>query len=121
MNGFLAAASALSALTWAVHTFVGGPEIATPLLNAEMPAVPKFTAYYCWHLVTLTLAAMAVGFGYAAFDPGGWDVAVLATGLAASFAGWSLALVRWSGRHPLELPQWVLFLGIFAAALPGLL
>lgn len=121
MNIALALAALLALLTWGIHTFVGGPYIVKPLLKSAMHPVPKYTNYYCWHLVTLVLFAMSVGFGYAAMVPSGLDVAVLLTVLSASFALWSLALVVLSRRKFFELPQWSLFVAITAAALVGLL
>ena len=41
MNHALAVAAALSLGTWALHSFVGGREIAGPLLRSELRPVPK--------------------------------------------------------------------------------
>lgn len=121
MNAWLLAASGLSAFTWAVHTFVGGPEVVPPLLSSSVPWVPRMTHFYCWHLVTITLAAMAAGFGYAAFVPGGLDVGWSVFGLAVAFAAWSLALNGWKRPRPWwALPQWMLFVAVAGVALPGL-
>ncbi len=119
MNTAFAVAAGLSATTWAIHTFVGGPRVARPLLEAEMDRVAMLTNYYCWHIVTITLATMALGFGYAGRVPGGRDVGVVMTALAISLGLWSLVLVLWKHRRPLELPQWSLFVAISAAALTG--
>jgi len=121
MNIGLAVAAVLAFATWAIHTFLGGPAVARPLLESEMEAVAKYTNYYCWHCVTLVLLMMAGGYGYAAFVPAGWDVAVLVTLLAVAFAVWSVVLIFWSKRTALELPQWTLFVVIAAAAGWGLL
>jgi len=120
VNVALIIAAGLSLLTWGIHTFVGGPRIAGPLLRSALPMVPKYTSYYCWHLVTIVLLAMAAGFAYAAFVPSGLDVAWLATLLALAFMGWSVALAFGKVRRPLHLPQWLLFLTISVAALVGL-
>jgi hypothetical protein len=119
-NYGFAAAAVLSLFTWAIHTFVGGPVVAGPLLTSEMKPVPKLTNYYCWHLVTLVLLAMSGGYAYAAIRPGGRDVAVLLSIMAASFCIWSVLLFTWKKRKALELPQWILFLSITCAALWGL-
>ena len=120
MNIGLLVAAVLTLATWAIHTFLGGPAVARPLLESEMEEVAKYTNYYCWHIVTLVLIVMAGGYGYAAFVPGGADVAVLLTLLSVGFTVWSLVLVAWSKRTALELPQWTLFLGISVAAVWGL-
>lgn len=118
--GFLAAAL-LSAGTWGLHTFVGGPAVAGPLVASDLPAVAKWTNYYCWHLVTLTLAGLAAAFAYAAWVPSGLDVAIFATLLSLGFMLWSVALVAWRYRYPWRLPQWTLFAAISSAALCGVL
>jgi len=119
MNHALAVAAALSLGTWALHTFVGGREIAGPLLRSGLHPVPKYTNYYCWHLVTIVLFAMAAAFAYGAVVPAGRDVAAFALMLSSAFAAWSLALVRWTRQPPLRLPQWLLFLAISVVAAVG--
>ena len=113
-------AAALSVLTWGVHTFVGGREVARPLLESSRSPGPRFTAYYCWHLVTIVLAGMAAAFAIAAWLPGERSLAIAATVLAALFAAWSIALVVGWRRPVGELPQWVLFLPIALAGAWGL-
>jgi hypothetical protein len=119
INVAFAAAAALALLTWGLHTFAGGPEVARPLLASALPPVPKLTTYYCWHLVTIVLFAQAGAFAYAAVTPTGRDVAAFATALAFAFALWSVLLVAWKHRRPLELPQWLLFGAIGAVAAFG--
>lgn len=119
MNIALAIAAGLTLITWGIHTFVGTPLTVGPLLKAKMHPVPKYTNYYCWHMVTLVLLAMAGSFAYAAWTPSGLDVAVLATVMAVSFMVWSLVLVLWKYRKPWHLPQWSLFLAISIAAVIG--
>lgn len=120
LNGPLAAAAALSALTTAIHVFLGGPETAKPLLASDLERIPKFTNYYCWHLVTITLAAMACGFAIAALTPGAAFSAITWTLIAAAFAIWSIALFIWKRMHPLALPQWALFTPIAGLGVWGL-
>jgi len=122
MNLFLLAASAASFFTFAVHTWVGGPVAARALLrSSDMHDVPKFTNYYCWHLVTITLFLMGVAFAWASIEPGGLDVAWFAFALSVSFLVWNLVLIVWKKQSFLYMPQWLLFLGISAIALPGMI
>ncbi len=121
VNHGFALAALLSLFTWAVHTFLGGRAIAKPLLACELKPIPKYTNYYCWHIVTITLLTMAGGFAYAALGEEGFDVGLLFTLLAISYCLWSLILVAWKKRKPIELPQWILFLAVSAAAIWGLL
>jgi len=118
-NPGFAAAALLSLATWGIHTFVGGPFAAKPLLASDMKTAPKLTNYYCWHLVTLTLLAMSGGFAHAATTEGAHDLGAFLTILAIAFCLWSVALFVWKRRHPIELPQWILFAAISAAALWG--
>lgn len=115
------AAAGFSLVCWSVHTFVGGRLIARPLVRSDLAAVPRLTSYYCWHIVTIVLAALPAAYAYAALVPSGRDVAVLATALAGSFLVWSLTLVVWKRRRPFELPQWALFLPVTAAGVLGVL
>jgi hypothetical protein len=121
VNIAFAIAAFLSLLTWGVHTFIGGPQIAGPLLKSKLRHVPKYTNYYCWHLVTIVLLAMTAGFGYATFVPSGLDVAILFTVLSASFAIWSFVLILYSKSKLFELPQWIFFVLITGVALVGLM
>ena len=55
-----ASASGLAAIWLGVHTFVGGRQIATPLVEATaLPSVVRHTQYLCWHFTTVAIAAMA--------------------------------------------------------------
>ncbi|MBI2894641.1 MAG: hypothetical protein HYY06_13895 [Deltaproteobacteria bacterium] len=121
MDGWLVAAAGVSLLTCAIHVFAGGPTVARPLLAAkDLEPVPMYTSYYCWHMVSIVLLAMPIGFGLGAFFEESRDLAVLMTALAAAFAAWSLILVAWKYRHPLRLPQWTLFVPIAVLGALGL-
>ena len=109
-----------SAATCLLHIFVGGKSTAKPLLASELGTVAKYTNYYCWHLVTITLAAMAVAYLSAAFWPNAWELAVAATLLAACFALWSIALNLIMKTHPFALPQWILFIPITIFGILGI-
>lgn len=121
MDPFLTAAAIASLITCAVHTFVGGAEIAKPLLRTEgLSRVPKLTAYYCWHMVTILLFAMGLAYGYAATVPGNTALVVAMTGLAASFAVLSLGLALATRTRLMHLPQWIFFVAIATLAVPSL-
>ena len=120
LNWPFALAAAASLFTAAVHVFLGGPGVAKPLLEAEMPSVAKFTNYYCWHIVSITLIAMAVGFAVAATQDGAALTGLSWTLIAAAFAIWSLALAVWKRMSLFALPQWLLFAPIAALGVWGL-
>jgi hypothetical protein len=121
MNAWLALAAALAATTTLIHLVLGGREIATPLLAADrLHPVPKFTMYYCWHLVTIVLAAQALAFGLAATGQGSRDLAVFATAGAALFCLWSLAMIGLFRLRIAHFPQWALFAAITVSGAIGL-
>lgn len=120
-NYWLLAAGAASGATLLIHVFAGGPSIARPLLSAtDIDEVARLTNYYCWHLVSITLAAMTFGFTYPAFTSGEAALAAMWTVIAAAFALWSVALVIWKRQRALDLPQWTLFAAIAGLGAVGL-
>jgi len=122
MDTLLVAAGVASALIALIHLFAGGREAARPLLAANgLPPVPKFTLYYCWHLVTIVIAGLAAGYLYSGAFGGGPDVAVAATIVAALFALWSVAMIARHKLHPLRFPQWILFIVVAGLGLMGLI
>ena len=110
----------MSALTCLLHVFVGGPDTVGPLLKSDLGTVSKYTNYYCWHLVTITLAALAAGYFIPIYWPGAWELAVAATLVAAGFTLWSIVLNLMVRKHPLALPQWMLFTPITIFGILGL-
>jgi hypothetical protein len=121
VNAWLALAALLAAATTLIHAILGGREIATPLLAAErLHAVPKFTLYYCWHLVTIVLAALALAFGLVAIGLGSRDLALFATVGAALFCLWSLGMVGLFRLRIAHFPQWALFAAIAISGTIGL-
>ena len=121
MNLWLAAAAVIAALTTLIHAWLGGREIAAPLLAAErLRNVPKYTMYYCWHLVTIILAGQALAFALAASGHASRDLAIFATAGAALFAAWSLGMIGGFRLRPAHFPQWALFTPMTACGALGL-
>lgn len=121
MNTWLALAAALAAATTLIHFILGGRHVAAPLLAAErLHAVPKFTMYYCWHLVTIVLAALALAFALVATGQGSRDLAIFATGGAALFCLWGLGMTGLFRLRIAHFPQWALFAAITASGALGL-
>lgn len=121
MNAWLAIAAALAAATTLIHAILGGRHVATPLLAVErLHPVPKFTMYYCWHLVTIVLAALALAFGLVATGLGSRDLALFATVGAALFCLWGLAMIGLFGLRIAHFPQWTLFAAIAVSGTIGL-
>jgi hypothetical protein len=120
MDPWWTAAALMTLVTAGIHTFVGGAEIARPLLAAtDLRTVPKLTSYYCWHLVTIVLFAMAAGFGWSALSADAREIGQACTLLSGAFGVWSLTLIVRSGVSPKILPQWALFLPILVVGAMG--
>ncbi len=121
MNLWLVAAAGASALTMLIHLVAGGREAARPLLATDgLAKIPKFTLYYCWHLVTIAIVMMAAGFFYASGLGGGTDIAVAATAGAILFTIWNLLMIVVFKLRLLHFPQWILFATIAILGLCGL-
>ncbi|MEL7542898.1 MAG: hypothetical protein AAGJ70_03905 [Pseudomonadota bacterium] len=121
MNLWLCVASLLSLAICLLHVFAGGRVAAQPLLASEdLGFVAKQTNYYCWHLVTLAIAAIGLALGYVAWSPEAVELGWFAVGLAASFAVWSFVLGSMRGRAYLALPQWMLFLAVVVPGVIGM-
>ncbi len=124
MSIWFLGAAALSFLVCFIHVFLGGKEAARPLLDSsDLKPVPKYTNYYCWHMVTIIIVALGVMFSVAAFIPSAVELAWAASILAALFCGWNIALYLWKRqelRRWYQLPQWVLFLPIAVLGVFGL-
>ena len=120
MNTFLLAAAILTFITWGIHTFSGTKTIAVPLLESDMESVPRYTNYYCWHGITVLLAAMAGGYLYAALVPAGQDVAAFITAISIAFCLLGILIIIQKKMTTMQMPQWLLFAIISAVAVPGL-
>ncbi len=101
-----------------MHTFVGGVIVAKPLLaDGSLPRASKWLNYYCWHVVTVLLAALCAAFAYIAWRP---DLAAAGKGLGVLALSLS-ALSAWvaiQGRiRPWRFPSTTLFLAMGVVAL----
>lgn len=122
MNAYLLVAAAISAVTCLIHVVVGGRYVARPLLDEPaLRRAPKLTFYYCWHLVTLLLAGMALAFAMAAQPMGSRELAWFATVGAGLCGAGSLVMAVRFGRRLWHFPQWMLFLPIVVLGSAGLL
>ncbi|MEX0644470.1 MAG: hypothetical protein WD076_04125 [Parvularculaceae bacterium] len=102
-----------------VHVFVGGRLIAAPLLESSLAGLPLRTLYLVWHGLTIVLAGMALLAADALFWRKRPDAAYLLSGLAGAFALLGFATIARFGVSPLDLPQWILFAPMSAAAFFG--
>ena len=109
-NILLWLAVVLSLVTFYVHTFIGGPRVAAPLLrNKDLPIASKWLNYYCWHIVTLYLLLIGGGYAYVALHPERPELVVFLTILNSSFAILSVLVARKGKINPLRFPSTTLF------------
>jgi len=102
----------------AVHSAVGGRQIARPLLRqGTLSPTVTLTHYYCWHMATITLSGLSGAYLYAALASDGRVLAVFATLVSGMFCLWGLALVLWKRQRHRDLPQWFLFAGLTASGI----
>jgi hypothetical protein len=118
MNVWYAFAALAAASTCAIHLLLGGRDLVRPLLaSGDMHRVVVLTHYYCWHLVSIALAAISLGLALAAWDPGWRVLGVAATVLAAAFGLLNIVYALAFRLPPRLLPQWILFAVIVLPAL----
>jgi len=119
MNIYLLVAAGLSAAVCLIHTFAGGRTIARPLLKADLHPVPKYVTYYCWHIVTIVLAVIAVMFALAGVSEDSLDLGWVATVLVAAFCLLGLAVPPIKKQKYSQMPQGWLFLPITILGITG--
>ena len=123
MNYWFVTASGLSAIVCLLHVFGGGPATVPQLIKKQDTpgGVGRMTAYYAWHLVTITLAGMSLAFWMAARTGGAIELAWFASIGAFTFAIWSLAMITVYQLKPMLFPQWLLFFPVAITGLAGIL
>ncbi|MEP5730430.1 MAG: hypothetical protein ABJL67_13800 [Sulfitobacter sp.] len=122
MNITFALGAGVFGLIFALHLFAGGQSIAKPLLDqTNLNPVVRLTHYYCWHIVTISLAQLALLFGWAAIAPNAYPLALIGTATALAFSIWGLALVVATRQKFRHMPQGFLFLPVALLGLAGLL
>ncbi len=107
------AAAVMSAVTFYVHTFIGGPVVAAPLLrNMSLPRASKWLNYYCWHITTIYTFAMAGAYAYVAINPGKIELVVFLSIINAAFAFLSAVVAMKGGINPFRFPSTSLFASV---------
>lgn len=104
------AAAIMSVVTFAVHTFVGGPRVATPLLaDTNLPKASKWLSFYCWHITTIYTFVMGGAYAYVAFNTEKIELVVFLSILNASFAILSAVVAIKGNINPFRFPSTSLF------------
>ncbi len=112
MKILLWAAAAMAGVTFFVHTFIGGKFVARPLLaDGALPKASKWLNYYCWHITTLVIVALAIAFCWLAVAPNSPAIAALSL-LTAAFSALSAGVATKGGVHPLRFPSTSLFAAV---------
>ena len=115
------AATMMSVVTFAVHTFIGGPRVAGPLLeDTRLPKASKWLNYYCWHVTTIFTFAMGGGYAYVAGHPERPELAVFLTVVTAALSILSAAVSIKGKIHPLRFPSTSLFASVALLGFLGL-
>ena len=112
------AAAILTAATFALHVWGGGPEFNQPLQASALPAELRAMSGVLWHAVSVELAVFAVALLWLARTPN-LPMSVTLAAIQLGFAG----LFLWYGYALLGsiwvLPQWTIFLTLAALILWG--
>lgn len=112
----------MSVITFAVHTFIGGPRVVSPLLaNADLPKASKWLNYCCWHVTTIFILAMSVAYAYVALNPVCPELVVFLTGMTAAISILSASVALKGDINPFRFPSTSLYAIISLLSLSGLL
>ena len=107
------AAVVMSFLTFLVHTFIGGPRVAGPLLkNTSLPIASKWLNYYCWHITTIYTFLMGGAYAYVALNPDRPEMVVFLSILNTALAVLSAAVAVKGGINPFRFPSTSLFASV---------
>ncbi len=124
VNGFLIAAGLLALLTSGVHIFLGGRDVARPLLEARLEDEIKYTLYACWHFASIFFVLSS-----ALFLLGGLGTVNLGATVVASASSLYIVFgliflnVKYFVSEPgglSRLPQWILLTPVGILGLLGL-
>ena len=112
----------MSVITFCVHTFIGGPRVAAPLLgNSSLPLASKWLNYYCWHITTIYTLFMGAAYAYVALHPERLELVIFLTALNAALSLLSAVVALKGGINPFRFPSTSLFASVFLLGLFGLM
>ncbi len=107
------AAVVMSFVTFLVHTFIGGPRVAEPLLaNTSLPIASKWLNYYCWHITSIYTFSMGGAYAYVALNPNRPELVVFLSILNTALAFLSAAVAIKGGINPFRFPSTSLFASV---------
>lgn len=106
------AAAIVSAITFFVHTFIGGKFVARPLLDdTHLPKASKWLNYYCWHVTTVTIIFLTVAFVglHVSVPLTERTVLIFLAAFTSSLSALSALVALKGGINPLRFPSTSLF------------
>lgn len=107
------AAAFMSVVTFAIHTFIGGPRVAAPLLaDNSLPKASKWLNYYCWHITTIYTFVMGGAYAYVALNSDKIELVVLLSILNVSFSILSAVVAMKGNINPFRFPSTSLFAAV---------
>ena len=116
------AAAFMSVVTFAVHTIIGGPRVAAPLLaDTELPKASKWLNYYCWHITTIYTFVMGGAYAYVAINPEKTELVVFLSILNVSFSILSAVVAMKGNINPFRFPSTSLFASVSILGIASLL
>ncbi|MFV1975623.1 MAG: hypothetical protein ACC651_07715 [Candidatus Scalindua sp.] len=119
---FFWAASVMSLITFAVHTFIGGPVVAGPLLkNSGLPKASKWLNYYTWHVTTIFTFTMGGAYAYVALNPDRPELVIYLSVVTAALSLLSAAVALKGNINPFRFPSTSLFATVSLLGLIGIL
>ena len=119
---FFWVAALLSAVTFCVHTFIGEPRVAGPLLaESKLPKASKWLNYYCWHITTIFTFSMGFGFAFVAMHPDRPDLVFFLSPLTAAMSILSVLVALRAKINPFRFPSTSLFALVSLVSFLGLL
>ena len=112
----------MSFITFVVHTFIGGPRVAKPLLeNTNLPIASKWLNYYTWHITTIFTLLMGGAYAYVALNPEKSELVVFLTILTGSFSILSAVVAIKGQINPFRFPSTSLFASVCLLGLVSLI
>ena len=109
----LSLAILMSIGTFFVHTFIGGIYVARPLLaDKSLPVASKWLNYYCWHVTTIMIVFLGIGFWLCLQDQEISLMIGFLAALATASAILSAAVAIKGQINPLRFPSTSLFAAI---------
>jgi len=115
-------AAVMSIITFAVHTFIGGPVVAKPLIeNTDLPKASKWLNYYTWHVTTVFTLSMGGAYVYVALHPNRPELVVFLTIITGALSILSGAVAIKGNINPFRFPSTSLFASVSLSGLASLM